>query len=233
MANKSIAFIPARAGSKRIKRKNTKLFLGLPIISYSIKAARHSALFEKIVVSTDDSEIGELALTLGADEYLIRDATMSDDVISADQVVGEYSRMELSESPDIDVCLIFPTSPGLTAQDLTRSYDLWSKNRHKYLGLAAILEMSPSAFCSMNLTSEGVISPLFPNRFEIPTNQLEKTYSDAGSFYWSLAYNWAHTTYITKSNCLGFTVPGDRFVDINTEDDWQLAEKLFLRNLPN
>lgn len=233
MTKDAIAFIPARSGSKRIKKKNTKLFLGFPIISYSINAAKQSALFEKIVVSTDDLEIGELALKLGADEILIRDANFADDVISADEVIGEYSRVELSLSPDIDVCMLFSTTPGIMAEDLTRSYNLWSRNRQKYLGLAAVVEMSPSAYSSMKLTSEGVINPLFPSKFEIPTNQLEKTYSDAGSFYWSLAHNWAHTTYITKSNCLGYIVPGDRFVDINTEYDWQLAENLLRRNLPN
>lgn len=233
MTNKPIAFIPARSGSKRIKNKNIKLFLGFPVISYSIKAAQQSALFEKIVVSTDDSEIGELALELGADEYLVRDASLSDDVIPADEVVGDYSRNHLSESPDIDVCLIFPTTPGLTGRDLTQSFSLWSRNRHKYMGLAAVIEMSPSAYSSMNLNTEGIICPLFPDQFAIPTNQLEKTYSDAGSFYWSLAHNWARTKYITKSECLGFTVPRERFVDINTEVDWRMAENLFLRDLPN
>ena len=60
-ANRVIAIIPARGGSKRIPKKNIRDFLGKPIIAYSIDAARASGLFDRILVSTDDPEIAAAA----------------------------------------------------------------------------------------------------------------------------------------------------------------------------
>jgi len=60
----NVAIIPARGGSKRIPRKNVKLFMGKPIIQWSIEVAKNSGCFDKIIVSTDDDEIAEVAQTM-------------------------------------------------------------------------------------------------------------------------------------------------------------------------
>lgn len=82
-----LAIIPARGGSKRIPRKNIKLFLGKPIISYSIESALKSNLFDEIMVSTDDDEIKEIALKYGAKVPFMRSAKNSDDFATTVDVV--------------------------------------------------------------------------------------------------------------------------------------------------
>ena len=87
----NIAIIPARGGSKRIPRKNIKIFAGKPMISYAIEAARSSALFEKIIVSTDDQEIAEMAVKFGAEVPFMRPLELADDFVQRRRVVSAYN----------------------------------------------------------------------------------------------------------------------------------------------
>ena len=83
----AVAIIPARGGSKRIPRKNIKDFHGKPLIAYSIEAALASGLFEKVLVSTDDDEIAEVARSYGAEVPFIRPKELSDDFTGTGEVV--------------------------------------------------------------------------------------------------------------------------------------------------
>ena len=82
-----IAVIPARGGSKRIPRKNIKLFAGKPMIAWSIEAAKKSEVFDDIIVSTDDEEIANIALKYGASVPFLRPANLSDDFVGTNAVV--------------------------------------------------------------------------------------------------------------------------------------------------
>lgn len=85
MAN--IAIIPARGGSKRIHKKNIKLFCGEPIIRYSIENALESNIFENVIVSTDDEKIADLAISYGAEVPFLRNESLSDDYTTTGQVI--------------------------------------------------------------------------------------------------------------------------------------------------
>ena len=89
----NIAIIPARGGSKRIPRKNIKIFSGLPIISWAIQNAEKSNCFDKIIVSTDDSEIAEIAIKCGAEVPFLRPKEISDD---SSKILDNY-KFKLSE----------------------------------------------------------------------------------------------------------------------------------------
>lgn len=84
-----IAVIPARGGSKRIPLKNIKEFNGSPLISYSIKAALESKLFDKVVVSTDDEKIASVAKSFGAEVPFLRDKSLADDFTGTFAVVKD------------------------------------------------------------------------------------------------------------------------------------------------
>ncbi|WP_442886718.1 cytidylyltransferase domain-containing protein, partial [Arsukibacterium sp.] len=75
----NIAIIPARGGSKRIPRKNIKDFCGQPMLAYPIRAALESGVVDKVVVSTDDHEIADIARQHGAEVPFMRDSQLADD----------------------------------------------------------------------------------------------------------------------------------------------------------
>ena len=120
-----IAVIPARGGSKRIPLKNIKEFNGAPLISYSIKAALESKLFDKVVVSTDDEKIASVAKSFGAEVPFLRDKSLADDFTGTFAVVKDaYLKLKDSFSSLDTVCCIYATAPLLKAKHLQEAYNL-------------------------------------------------------------------------------------------------------------
>ena len=118
----NIAIIPARGGSKRIHRKNIKIFNGRPIILYPIDACRESGLFDRIIVSTDDEEIRQLAINYGVEVH-DRKKSLSDDVTPIVPVIKDVVE-SLENTEEIShVCCIFACAPLIEANDLHRAYE--------------------------------------------------------------------------------------------------------------
>ncbi len=117
---KAVAIIPARGGSVRVPKKNIKLLAGKPLLAYSIEAAQGCAAIERIVVSTDDPEIGEVAVKYGAEVPFKRPAELSEDVPTEDVCVHAVQWLEENEGykPDVVVCLE-PPQPFRTGQHIT------------------------------------------------------------------------------------------------------------------
>ncbi|HEY9203118.1 MAG TPA: pseudaminic acid cytidylyltransferase, partial [Sulfurimonas sp.] len=121
---KCIAVIPARGGSKRIPKKNIKEFHGLPLIAYSIKAALESKLFAKVIVSTDDEEIAEIAKEHGAEVPFVRPKELSDDFTGTGDVVKHAIDYLKKRGEEFDyVCTIYATAPLLQAKYLIEGYE--------------------------------------------------------------------------------------------------------------
>ena len=140
----NIAIIPARAGSKRIKNKNIKLFCGKPIIYYSIIAAKKSNIFNKIIVSTDSLKIKKISEKYGADVPFIRPKNLSDDFTSTMDVV-KHSIKEMSYNPkNLNICCIYPTAPLIKQDDLIKSYKNFQTNM-SYNDDKIIVELKTSA----------------------------------------------------------------------------------------
>ena len=125
MKIKKLAIITARGGSKRIPRKNIKLFNGVPIIKYSIDAAIKSKIFDEVMVSTDDKEIAEIANKLGAKVPFIRSDKNSDDFSGTAEVIEEvlldYAKIGLKFD---FVCCLYPTAPFVNSEKINKAMNL-------------------------------------------------------------------------------------------------------------
>lgn len=122
----SIAVIPARGGSKRIPRKNIREFHGKPIIAYSIEAALESGLFEKVIVSTDDNEIANIARNYGASTPFLRPDFLSDDKTGTQMVARhalENEKYMRGWEPEY-ACCIYATAPLMSVADLMSGYEM-------------------------------------------------------------------------------------------------------------
>ncbi|WP_240614743.1 cytidylyltransferase domain-containing protein [Polaribacter filamentus] len=123
-----LAIIPARGGSKRIPRKNIKYFLGKPIIAYAIENAINSQLFDEIMVSTDDEEIAEIAISYGAKVPFKRSEKNSGDSATTIDVIKEviFSYEKLGRKFEYASC-IYPCTPLLSKEKLKESFYLLKK----------------------------------------------------------------------------------------------------------
>jgi len=216
--------IPARGGSKRIPRKNIRLFHGQPMLAYAIRAAQASCLFDDIVVSSDDAEILELARTHGA-EPLARPANLADDHTGTAPVVAHAITVWRQGGLDPDpVCCIYPGVPLLQPQDLVRGLALLEGCGEDYA--FPVLAFPSAIQRALRLGPDGRTAPLHPEYEATRTQDLEPAFHDAGQFYWGRAEAWLAGRRIHSHGC-GLPIPAWRAVDIDTPEDWQRAELIY------
>ena len=218
----NIAIIPARGGSKRIPRKNVKMFCDRPMISYAITAAIDSTLFDHVVVSTEDDEIAQIALAYGAEIPFARPIELASDYTETVPVVVHAIEMCRKQGWMFDnVCCIYPCVPLIHTADISEAL-LSLKNSDADYCFSVTQYASPVQRALKRLKN-GSIRPLYPE-FELTrTQDLDLAYYDAGQFYWGKTEAWLTNPRI-RGNSLGFLIPNWRAIDIDTEDDWTRAE---------
>ena len=221
----NVAIIPARGGSKRISRKNIKMFAGKPMIAHAIAAATASGLFDHVIVSTDDEQIAELARLWGAETPFERPGNLADDLTPTVPVIGHAVKACVDIGWSVDyACCIYPCSPFISADDLIET--LAEAQAHNVDFIYPVTEYPHPVQRAMRILPSGRMQFLSPE-FEITrTQDLERTCHDAGQFYWGKAKAWLeHKKMLTDG--LGYPIPNWRVIDIDTEDDWKRAELLF------
>lgn len=221
-----IAVIPARGGSKRIPRKNIKEFCGKPMIVWSIEAALSSGCFDKVIVSTDDAEIADVAQQYGAGVPFIRPAALSDDHTGTTAVISHAIEWFLSQGQNVElVCCLYATAPFVKPEDLRRGLDILQANACNYA-----FSVTSYAFPiqrAIKISSDHRIGMFHPEHFHTRSQDLEEAFHDAGQFYWGKAEAWLNEKMIFGSSSMPVMLPRHRVQDIDTREDWQRAEWLF------
>lgn len=222
-AVQAVAVIPARGGSKRVPRKNIKLFHGRPIIAWVIETALRSNLFAQVVVSTDDAEIAAVAGEHGAQVPFLRTSALADDHTGTTEVVQD-AIARLALAPQTPVCCLYATAALLRAEDLRAGHDL-------LLGGAGDYAMSVGRYTTPIQRAyrlEGArLRPFDPTMMPMRSQDLEPAYFDAGQFYWATAQTWLRPSQRVWDSAAPVLLPHERVCDIDTPDDWALAEALF------
>lgn len=221
-----IAVIPARGGSKRIPRKNIKYFCGKPMIVWSIEAAKASAIFDRIIVSTDDSEIAELAKNYGAEVPFIRPAELSDDYVGTGDVVKHAVEWLIKNSYNPKyVCTIYATAPFIKPTDLTAGFELLEEN-----DCQSVFTVTSFPFPiqrAIKVTDNGRVEMFQPEMFMARSQDLEPAYHDAGQFYWSTIDAVLDKAAMFSRVSMPLVLPRHQVQDIDTLEDWQRAELMF------
>lgn len=221
-----IAIIPARGGSKRIPRKNIKLFHGKPMIAYSIEAAIKSGCFDKIIVSTDDLEIAEVAKLYGAEVPFMRPQNIADDFATTMDVIQHAVQWcEQQKLPITYVCCLYATAPFVRAEDLKKGWEMIQQPDVKYAFSATTFPFPIQR--AIKLSNSGSVS-MFSPEYELTRSQdLEESYHDAGQFYWGDVSAFKKGLGFFKDHSCVIELPRIRVQDIDTPEDWEFAEVLF------
>lgn len=222
----NVAIIPARGGSKRISRKNIKDFCGKPMIAWSIEAALQSGCFDQVIVSTDDAEIAEVAAQHGACVPFMRPAELSDDHTGTTPVVRHgIEWLNLQGSNPQYVCCIYATAPLINSQDILKGFNALDNEGGDYA-----FSVTSYAFPiqrAIRIDDNGRVDMFNPEYFAVRSQDLEHAYHDAGQFYWGTAAAWLESRVIFGRTSLPIILPRHRVQDIDTLEDWEMAEYLF------
>tara|TARA_Y100001934_G_scaffold109533_1_gene134156 strand:- start:36577 stop:37302 length:726 start_codon:yes stop_codon:yes gene_type:complete len=225
LSESCLAVIPARGGSKRIPRKNIKFFSGKPIICWSIEAALKSGCFSDVIVSTDDPEITRIAIQSGAIVPFIRPDELSDDHTATIPVIRHAIEHQQVVKNLEYVCCIYPTAPFIDPAVLEKAF-----NKLKHTGCDYVFPVTHFDYPiqrALRLNDYGHIEMLHPKNFSERTQDLEITYHDAGQFYWGKTSTWLASKPFFSGNSNPIIITRDKAQDIDNEDDWVIAEKLF------
>jgi pseudaminic acid cytidylyltransferase len=228
MVMTSVAIIPARGGSKRIPRKNLKLFHGKPIIAYSIEASLSSGLYDKVIVSTDDDEIAKVAQSYGADIPFLRPAELSNDSAATLPVVQHALRALADDGAMFDfACCIYATAPFIRESDLALAFDRLASRADKSYSFAVTSYPFPIQR-AVKLETDGTVAMFQPEFFQVRSQDLEPAYHDAGQFYWGRSAAWLRGDIMFSSVAVPIVLERQRVQDIDTEEDWRRAELLYM-----
>lgn len=223
---RNLAIIPARGGSKRIPRKNIRDFLGKPIIAYSIETALESGLFEEVMVSTDNEEIATVAKNYGAVVPFLRSEETASDYASTVEVLIEVleSYEKFGEVFKYGCC-IYPTAPLLKMECLENGLKILKKESFNIV--LPVVEYTYPIQRSLNLSQNGKISMKWPEYLNSRSQDLSSSYHDAGQFYWFTVESLRNEKSLFSINSGAMVLPSLHVQDIDTEEDWKLAELKF------
>ncbi len=218
----AICIITARGGSKRIPGKNKKLFLGKPIICYSIEAAISSGIFEEVMVSTDDEEIAEISKKAGAKVPFMRSMETSNDFATTDDVLMEVlaAYEKIGKTFEYTAC-IYPTAPFVTAEKLKNALQILIEN--KASGVMPVVSFSFPPQRGM-IVKNGKLQYCYPENAMKRSQDLEVVFHDCGQFYFYQTDKYLACKGDLPDGYVPLIMPETQVQDIDNASDWELAE---------
>ena len=220
----NVAVIPARSGSKRLKNKNILNFNGHPMISWSIKLALKTKLFDYVVVSTNSKKIAHISKKNGVIVPFIRCKKLSNDFTPIKDVISDaITQLEIINIVADNICCIYPCSPLIEVADIKNSYKKFIKNKMNYL--MAVSKYSHPIERAL-IIDKKKLKPISKKNMNIRTQDLKDSYFDAGNFYWGKKSSWKNKKNIFQS-CDFYELPIIRSVDLDTHQDLDRLKKLF------
>jgi N-acylneuraminate cytidylyltransferase len=221
-----LAVIPARGGSRRVPSKNIRKMLGKPLIAYTIEAAFDSGLFDYVVVSTDREDIADIARQYGADVPFLRDVSLADDHTPVSLVtVDTLERLDPEGNRFAHVAQLMANCPLRTGDDIRNSYRQFVlTGSESQVSVTQYGWQNPWWAFERNETFR--LRPLFDGRLTQRSQDLPDLFCPTGAVWWAKTNALRrHRTYHMET-CTGWTIPWQRAVDIDTQEDWELAELL-------
>ncbi|MGI9390292.1 MAG: pseudaminic acid cytidylyltransferase [Boseongicola sp.] len=220
----SICLIPARGGSKRIPRKNIREFNGKPLIAWSIETAFSAGVFSRVIVSTDDDEIADVARDFGAEVPFERPAELSDDHTATIAVVRHsLDWLEGEGTLPEKLCCLYATAPFARPTDIQAGMELLSDAE-----FAIPVTTYPYPIQRALLVSDETrLNMIEPANYDIRSQDLPEAWHDAGQFYCGRTNAWRSTDRLLGPTAAAIKIPRWRVQDIDTEEDWTRAEIYF------
>ena len=219
---KNLAIIPARGGSKRIPKKNIKLFFNKPIIAYAIEACLNSNIFKEVMVSTDDKEIAEISRKHMAKVPFMRSEKTSNDFAATEDVVEEVVLEYKKLDKEFDnVCCVYPCVPLLTGKILKEAYDKFINCK-----VDSLLPVAKFTFPIQRSyrIENNILKYAYPEFSEFRSQDLEPMFHDVGMFYFiKTKALLSEKTFYCKNNTY-FEMEETKIQDIDLVKDWEMLE---------
>jgi pseudaminic acid cytidylyltransferase len=225
-ASSAIAIIPARGGSKRIPGKNIRCLAGKPIIAYTISAAVESGLFDRVIVSTDSDEIAQIARQFGAEVPFLREERLSDDVTPVSSAtLDALLRLDPAGDRYESVAQLMANCPLRTSTDVVESYRQFrAGGADSQISVVRYGWQNP--WWAMRRNEHLQLDPIFKEQIGARSQDLPDLFCPTGAIWWARSEVLRRTHTFHIENRTGWEIPWRRGIDIDTVEDWEMAEVL-------
>ena len=225
-----LAIIPARGGSKEVSRKNIRTLGGKPLIHWTIEAAINDDSISRVILSTDDKEIAELCRPTGIEIPFMRpDELAQDNSLAIDNYIYTKERLfkDFKYKED-EFTVLLPTVPFRTSKDIDNAIKIFYKNNSD--SVISCNKLSKPIDWMFSVDDNGIIKR--KNNEKLKNRQeSEITFSPNGAIY-VLKYSLLKEKYSYYSDkTYAYIMPEERSLDIDTEQDFKIAEFLVNKNL--
>jgi len=193
------------------------------MIAWSIEAALQSNIFERVVVSTDDEEIAGVARQWGSEVPFIRPAELSDDFAGTDDVF--LHALKALTVDDGTACCLYATAPFVQPEDLARGRVILID--HQATSAFSVTRYAYPIFRALKVNKQGRVEMIWPEHRMTRSQDLPETWHDAGQFYWVDVKKYLAEGKIFSDDSCPVEIPSWRVQDIDTEEDWQRAQRIF------
>ena len=223
----TLTVIPAKLGSNRVPRKNIRELAGKPLVNYTIDAALTSRVCGEVMVSTESTEIAEIAKKAGAKVPFMRPAYLGKDpygvVDVCLHVIDEYEKQNIYFRKLI---ILLPTSPFRSKEDIQESNRIYDESEAKFLMSVSEFGHNPFGALYFEKNEDNTINPCFPDYIGKKAHELPKTFRANGAvcIVDVAAFREAGTYYGTPLHT--YEMPWQRSIDIDTDLDFKFAEYL-------
>lgn len=213
-----LAIVPARGGSKGVPRKNIRIVAGKPLIAWTIEEARKSQYIDRIVVSTDDQEIADIAVQYGGEVPFLRPSELA-----RDDTPGTMPVIHMLESIGTQydlVVLLQPTSPLRSVEDIDGAIDLLVNRNAK--ACVSVVEPDKSPYWMYSMNSRGHLVPLLKGIYAC-RQDIPPAYAINGALYVAEALWLLRTQTFLNDETIAYVMSKERSADIDTETDIMLV----------
>lgn len=222
---KVLAVVPARAGSKRLPNKNTRLFAGKPLVVWAIETALESKGVDEVLVSSDSDEIIALALKYSNVTVHKRSEAASSDVASSFDFLSEI----LVNYPKNSVlALLQPTSPLRMCSDIEKALALHLEARKP---VVSVFRNRVSPYWSFKLGNDGDLISLFPDALNKRSQDLSQTYALNGAIYIDSAAHYLTEKTFLSNGTIPYIMSEESSIDIDTLEEFEKAESEMSRRI--
>ena len=221
---KPLAIIPARSGSKGLRDKNIKPMAGKPLMVYSIQAALDSGVFDEVMVSTDSEHYADIAREWGGSVPFLRSETTSTDHASSWDMVKEVLEGYRSLGKEYDsFCLLQPTSPLRTAQDINNAYDLFQSAE---TAVISVCEADHPPVWFHELPEDHSLDGFAQREDDKQRQEVGTYYRVNGAIYFIRTEELYRDEFLYRKGSFAYIMPRSRSIDIDTETDFIIAEAI-------
>ena len=233
-----LAIIPARGGSKGLKRKNIRLLNGKPLIYYTVKAALHAKHITQVIVSTDDEQIASYALEYGAKVPFMRPENLAtDESYAIDAVIWTlgklraplvaYQEMHNSDQEWVynEFAMLFPTSPLRTSEDIDNAIELFHEKQADSV-ISYTESPWPLSYFTGIMPDDSFLPNLFTTNKLLNRQDYPRAYYRNGAIF---VFNYEKTVkqrIFSTEKSYAYIMPREKSVDIDSVQDLKYAEYL-------